>query len=69
VQTVTPIVKETGRNFTRGAIAPVIKSVEMINYHLILVSTVSIVTLVKLVAKNEVTKETKIPTEVIMSGK
>jgi len=31
VQTVTPIVKETGRNFTRGAIAPVIKSVEMIN--------------------------------------
>jgi hypothetical protein len=43
--------------------------VEMISCHLTIDSTLSIVALVKVVAKNYVMKETKIPTAVIKSGK
>jgi hypothetical protein len=49
--------------------AALIKIVEIINCHLTVLSTLSIVTLVKFVAKNEVKNETMIPTAVIMSGK
>jgi hypothetical protein len=42
--------------------------VEIINYHLIVLSTDSIVTVVKLVAKKLVKKQTIIPTDVISSG-
>ena len=49
--------------------APVIKTVEMINYHLTALSTESMVILITLVAKKEVTNETTIPAAVIKRGK
>jgi hypothetical protein len=39
------------------------------SYHLIIVSMLSILTLVKVVAKNVVMKETMIPTAVTINGK
>jgi hypothetical protein len=53
----------------RGITAPVMRTVEMMSYHLTVPSTLSALTLVKAVAKNEVTKEMRIPTAVIMRGK
>ena len=50
-------------------IATVIRMVEMISYHLTVDSTVSYFTVVKLVAKKVVKKETRIPTAVIIKGK
>lgn len=46
-----------------------IKTVEMMSYHLMMVSTLSNLILEKLVAKNVVTKDTIIPTAVIINGK
>lgn len=43
--------------------------VDMISYHLMMVSTLFARIVAKLVAKNVVTNETMIPTEVIISGK
>ena len=50
-------------------IAAVIRMVEMISCHLIIVSTLSARMVAKLVAKNVVKKDTMIPTEVINKGK
>ena len=50
-------------------IAAVIRIVEMINYHLTVFSTVSNLTLMKVVAKNYVINETKIPAAVTKRGK
>lgn len=52
-----------------GMIATVMRIVEIINYHLTVDSTVSYLTVVKLVAKKVVKKETRIPTAVIIKGK
>ena len=45
------------------------RMVEIISCHLTVLSTLSCLTFTKLVAKNDVTNETMIPTAVIKSGK
>ena len=52
-----------------GMIAPVIRKVEIISYHLTILSTLSRVTFYMLVAKKVVMNDATIPTAVIMSGK
>ena len=49
--------------------APLIITVEMMSCHFTVVSTLVKVTLVKLVATNDVKNDTTIPTAVSMSGK
>jgi hypothetical protein len=48
----SPIVNVSGKNCTNGITAPVMRIVEIINYHLMIVSTLSIVALANVVAKN-----------------
>jgi hypothetical protein len=52
VTVLPPIVNVSGKNLTNGTIAAVMRTVEIINYHLIIVSTFYIVALAKFVAKN-----------------
>ena len=63
-----PIEKVSGRNLIRGYRAPVMRTVEIMSYHFTALSTVSLVILMMLVAKKEVTKDTTIPVAVIMRG-
>ena len=64
-----PTEKDSGSNCVTGKMAPVIITVEMINYHFTVFSMLSSVTVKRFVAKKVVTKETRIPTQVIKSGK
>jgi hypothetical protein len=65
----SPTVKDAGRKDSNGMMAAVIRIVEMMSCHLMMVSTLSALIVAKLVAKKVVTKDTKIPTEVIIKGK
>jgi hypothetical protein len=59
----------SGNTLIRGIKATVMRIVEMINYHLTVFSTVSYLTLMKVVAKNYVMNDTRIPAAVTINGK
>lgn len=52
VDSIPPIVKVSGKYAIKGKIAPVIKIVDMINYHFTMLSTLFMLAFWKVVAKN-----------------